>query len=211
MNQITIPLPTGEAFETKQTQWAPTYDQEAVQPMRDELVAVGFEELLTPEQVDKVFTSPGKSTLLVINSVCGCAAGNARPGAMLALQHPRIPDQLTTVFAGQEKLAVVRAREYLEGNPPSSPCIALLRDGKVLRILERRQIEQRDAQEVAQELTRWFDQYCQHQGPSIPADEFEKLNPFRACGSSIPLTTASPTMSTETKEKGTQRKSWWPF
>ncbi len=184
--------------------YAPTYDQEAVQPMRDELVAVGFEELLTPEQVDEVFTGEEGTVLLVINSVCGCAAGNARPGAMLALQNSLIPDRLTTVFAGQEKLAVARAREFLTGIAPSSPCIALLKKGQLLEILERRHIESQDAHQVASILTNWFNQHCTRRGPSIPAEEFEQISPFKACGSSIPL--ATPEM-----EKPSNGKGWWPF
>ena len=187
--------------------WAPTYDAEAVQPMRVELVAVGFEEILTPERVDEVFQGEQGTVLLVINSVCGCAAGNARPGAMLALQNDRIPDRITTVFAGQEKAAVARAREYLADYPPSSPCIALLKKGKVLELLERRHIESKDAQEVARTLMIWFDEHCARPGPSIPAEEFEKISPFRACGSSIPL--ADPSTSAGGGED--EKKGWWPF
>lgn len=183
--------------------YAPTYDQDAVQPMRDELIAVGFEELLTPEQVDEVFTGKEEAVLLVINSVCGCAAGNARPGAMLALQNSRIPDRLTTVFAGQEKLAVARAREFLTGIPASSPCIALLKNGQLLEILERRHIESQDAHQVASILANWFDEHCTRSGPSIPAEEFERISPFKACGSSIPL--AAPV------EEAANGKGWWPF
>lgn len=168
---------------------APTYDQEAVQPMRDELIAVGFEEMLTPEKVEEVFQNEAGPVLLVINSVCGCAGGNARPGTMLALQHDKIPHRITTVFAGQEKLAVARAREYLAAYPPSSPFIALIQDGKVLGALQRSQIELMDAEQVANALTAWFDQYCSRPGPSIPAEEFARISPFKACGSSIPLAT----------------------
>lgn len=164
----------------------PTYDPEMVQPMRDELVRVGFREILTPEDVDGAFDSGEETVLLVINSVCGCAAGNARPGVMLALQNEKIPDRITTVFAGQEKLAVARARDYLEGYSPSSPCIALLKNRQVVGILERRHIESRDAEQVARELIEWFNQHCRAEGPSIPREEFEKIVPYRACGSTIP-------------------------
>ncbi|KXK31872.1 BrxA/BrxB family bacilliredoxin [bacterium] len=166
---------------------APTYDQEAVQPMRDELIIVGFEELLTPEKVDEVFQNESGPVLLVINSVCGCAAGNARPGAMQALQHSKIPHRFTTVFAGQEKAAVARARDYLVGFPPSSPCIALLQGGKVLGMLQRSQIEMMNADQISETLTGWFDQYCSRSGPSIPAEEFARISLFKACGSTIPL------------------------
>jgi putative YphP/YqiW family bacilliredoxin len=165
----------------------PTYDPVAVQPMRDELTLVGFQELLTPEDVDKTFGEEGKTVLVLINSVCGCAAGNARPGASIALQNDKIPDSVTTVFAGQDKAAVQRVREYLSEYPPSSPCIALLKDKKVLHILERRHIENKTAIEVATELKAWFDDHCSSEGPSIPAEEFEKLTPYKGCGSQIPL------------------------
>lgn len=171
---------------TNVAMYGPTYDPDMVRPMREELVRVGFKELLTPEEVDQAFDSGEETVLLVINSVCGCAAGNARPGAMLALQSERIPNRITTVFAGQDKLAVARAREYLAGYPPSSPCIALLKNKQVIGILERRHIESRDAEQVARELAGWFDQHCSAQGPSIPREEFEKIIPYRACGSTIP-------------------------
>ncbi|MCA9417038.1 MAG: BrxA/BrxB family bacilliredoxin [Candidatus Omnitrophica bacterium] len=158
----------------------------AVQPMRDELNLVGIRDLLTKQEVDEAFGQEG-TVLLIVNSVCGCAAGNARPGAMMALQNEKIPDHLTTVFAGQEKEAVAQARSYLSDYPPSSPCIALLKDGKVLGILQRLDIENKSAVEVATILKSWFDQHCEKQGPSIPRDQFEKLIPYSGCGSSIPM------------------------
>ncbi|MCA9432411.1 MAG: BrxA/BrxB family bacilliredoxin [Candidatus Omnitrophica bacterium] len=164
----------------------PTYDPVAVQPMRDELNLVGIRDLLTKQEVDEAFGQEG-TVLLIVNSVCGCAAGNARPGAMMALQNETIPDHLTTVFAGQEKEAVAQARSYLSDYPPSSPCIALLKDGKVLGILQRLDIENKSAVEVATILKSWFDQHCEKQGPSIPRDQFEKLIPYSGCGSSIPM------------------------
>ena len=165
----------------------PTYDPMAVQPMRDELTAVGFEELRTPEDVDQALAESPGTALLVINSVCGCAAGNARPGASLALQNEKIPDRITTVFAGQDKAAVARARDLLVGYPPSSPCIALLKDGKVVQILERHHIENKSGLEVASQLKTWFDEHCSRPGPSISPEEFEKINPYKGCGSDIPL------------------------
>jgi len=165
----------------------PTYDPESVQPMRDELTVVGFEELLTEEDVDRVFQGEG-TTLLLVNSVCGCAAGNARPGAMLALQNEKIPDNITTVFAGQDKAAAAKARGYLTDYPPSSPCIALVKDRQVLGIMERHHIENLSAQQVAGTLVEWFSEHCSQQGPSIPREKFEEVVPHQACGSTIPLT-----------------------
>lgn len=164
----------------------PTYDPVAVQPMRDELNMVGIQDLLTKEQVDQSFSKEG-TVLLVVNSVCGCAAGNARPGVMMALQNDKIPDELTTVFAGQEKEAVAQARSYLTGYQPSSPCIALLKDKQVLGIMQRRDIENKSAVEVASTLKGWFDKFCDKEGPSIPRDDFEKMIPYSGCGSSIPM------------------------
>jgi putative YphP/YqiW family bacilliredoxin len=164
----------------------PLYDPDAVKPMRDELVQVGVRELRTPEDVDAALGSAKGTTLLVVNSVCGCAAGGARPGVMLALQNARIPDHLTTVFAGQDRAATERARSHLKGYPPSSPSIALLKDGKVAAMLERHQIEGRHPLEIAEALKRAFDEHCTRSGPSIPREEFEKIVPHAACGSSIP-------------------------
>ena len=118
----------------------PIYDPQAVQPMREELHRVGLQDLRTPAEVDEALKAPG-TALVVINSVCGCAAGGARPGVMLALQHDVIPDRLTAVFAGMERDAVERARSYFHGYLPSSPCIALLKDGQLVRMLQRSDIE----------------------------------------------------------------------
>jgi len=163
----------------------PLYDPTAVQPMRDELIAVGIKELLTPEAVDEALAQPG-TTMVVINSVCGCAAGNARPGAMLALQNEKIPDQSTTVFAGQEREATNQARAHMTGIQPSSPCIALLKDGKVVYCLERHHIEQMSALQVAEALRQAFDEHCTTEGPSIPEAELLKIPIFKGCGSTIP-------------------------
>jgi putative YphP/YqiW family bacilliredoxin len=162
------------------------YDPSAVQPMRDELIRVGLRELRTPEEVDQALGPRKGTVLLVINSVCGCAAGGARPGVMLALQNQVIPDQLTTVFAGQDREATERARSYLTGYPPSSPCIALFKDGGVVAILERHQIEGRTPREIAGALVAEFNQGCSRPGPSIAAEELARIVPTQACGSAIP-------------------------
>lgn len=139
------------------------YDPRMVQPMRDELTRIGFTELRTPQDVDQALAVKDETVLLVVNSVCGCAAGKARPGVALALRHPMRPDRLTTVFAGMDLEATQRAREYFEGYPPSSPQIALLKNGRLLHILERKDIEGRDAPEIAQDLTSAFDTFCARQ------------------------------------------------
>lgn len=165
----------------------PTYDPVAVQPMRDELTALGIEELLSPEEVDQALQNGEGTALVVINSVCGCAAGNARPGVAHALQNDKIPDHNTTVFAGQDKAAVARVRELMVGIPPSSPCIGLFKDGQAIKVLQRHEIENKTAPQVAEILRSWFDEFCDAEGPSIPPEEFAKLTPYQACGSQIPL------------------------
>jgi len=139
------------------------YDPRLVQPMRDELTRLGFQELLTPEQVDAALAAKDETMLLVVNSICGCAAGKARPGVMLALQQGPKPDRLATVFAGMEIEATQRAREYFEGYPPSSPQIALLKNGRLLHMLERKDIEGRDAPEIARDLVAAFEDFCSGQ------------------------------------------------
>ncbi len=136
------------------------YNPMMVQPMRDELVRIGFEELMTPEEVDRALAREEGTTLVVVNSVCGCAAGKARPGVSLALGHSVKPDWLVTVFAGMEMEATDRARSYFEGYPPSSPQIALFKDGRLVHMLERKDIEGRGAEEIATELRAVFDQHC---------------------------------------------------
>jgi putative YphP/YqiW family bacilliredoxin len=136
------------------------YDERLVAPMRMELTRVGMEELRTPEQVDQQLNAPG-TTLVVVNSVCGCAARNARPAVVRALQHDVKPERLTTVFAGQDADATRQARSYFAGYSPSSPQIALLKDGKVVFMLERFQIEGRSAEEIAGDLTAAFEEYCE--------------------------------------------------
>ena len=137
------------------------YMRDFIQPMRDELTRVGFTELRTPEEVVEHFESAKGTALVVVNSVCGCAAGQCRPGVALALKHERVPDHLFTVFAGQDKEATAKAREYFEPYPPSSPSIALMKDGKLVHFIERHMIENRSAEEIAAELVQVFDKYCQ--------------------------------------------------
>lgn len=136
------------------------YMMDMVQPMRDDLTRLGIEELRTPEEVEAKLPDAKGTALLVINSVCGCAAGQCRPGVAQALQHEVKPDQLYTVFAGQDKEATAKAREYLAPYPPSSPSIALLKDGELVHFIERHQIENRSAAEIAAELTGAFDRFC---------------------------------------------------
>ena len=135
------------------------YPEVMLVPMREELTRAGIKETRTAAEVDQALAQPG-TTLLVINSICGCAAGKMRPGVRLALQHSVKPDHLITVFAGQDREATEKARGYLLPNPPSSPSIAILRDGKLVYMMHRSDIETRPAQEIAQELTRAFDQHC---------------------------------------------------
>ena len=136
------------------------YDERLVAPMREDLTRLGVEELKTAEEVDAKLRDSAGTTLVVVNSVCGCAARNARPAVARALQHEVKPDTLTTVFAGQEVDAVRQARSYFAGYPPSSPQIALLKDGKLVYMLERHQIEGRTAEEIANDLTGAFDRFC---------------------------------------------------
>lgn len=140
----------------------PMYDPELVRPMREELTRLGFEELRTADEVDTVLAVGQEQapTLVVVNSVCGCAARNARPAAALALQHARKPARLVTVFAGQDPDATARARSYFAPFPPSSPQIALLKGGAVVFMLERKNIEGRAARDIAADLTAAFDRHC---------------------------------------------------
>jgi putative YphP/YqiW family bacilliredoxin len=131
-----------------------------VQAMRDELTNVGFRELRTPAEVDAALKNEKRTALVVVNSVCGCAAGRARPAIARALAHPARPEVLVTVFAGQDREATERARSYFTGYAPSSPSIALMRDGKVAFMLERSDIESRDPYSIAQDLMQAFDRFC---------------------------------------------------
>jgi putative YphP/YqiW family bacilliredoxin len=135
------------------------YPEIMVMPMREELTRVGIKETRTAAEVDAAVATPG-TTLLVVNSICGCAAGKMRPGVRLALQHSTRPDQAITVFAGQDREATDRARSYFVGHPPTSPAVAILRDGKLVYLMQRSAIEINTAQAIAGELARAFDEYC---------------------------------------------------
>lgn len=166
----------------------PMYDQDAVQPMRDELIAVGFEQLLTAEAVDAAIKNNDDKTVLVfINSVCGCAAGSARPGVSLALQNDIIPDKLYTGFAGQERDAVERIRQHIKGFPPSSPSIALFKNGELVHFVPRLNIEGYSAEQIAANLKNIFNENCSAKGPSITPEQFSQVMHAKQCGSKIPL------------------------
>ncbi len=137
------------------------YPEQLVAPMRTDLTSAGFKELKTPADVENELKDQKGTTLLVINSVCGCAAGAARPGIKWALQHSgKKPDSLATVFAGVDKEAVAKAREYTMPYPPSSPSIALFKDGELIHFVERHHIEGRNAQMIGQHLVEVFEEYC---------------------------------------------------
>jgi putative YphP/YqiW family bacilliredoxin len=135
------------------------YPELMVIPMREELTRVGIKETRTAAEVDAALAAPG-TTLVVVNSICGCAAGKMRPGVRLALQNATVPDQAITVFAGQDREATERARSYFAGHPPTSPAVAILRDGKLVYLMQRSAIEINTAQAIAGELARAFDEFC---------------------------------------------------
>jgi putative YphP/YqiW family bacilliredoxin len=139
---------------------APMYDERFIAPMRQELTRLGVEELRTPDEVDAKLKDAKGTTLVVVNSICGCAARMARPAVAMALQSATKPDRLTTVFAGQDAEAAERARSYFTGYPPSSPSIALLKDGQIVFMLERWQIEGRPADAIAEDLVSAFEEHC---------------------------------------------------
>ena len=136
------------------------YDERFVAPMRQELTRLGVTEMRTSDDVDATLKDARGTTLVVVNSICGCAARNARPAVAAALRHEKRPDTLTTVFAGQDLEATSRARSYFTGYQPSSPQIALLRDGRLVYMLERSQIEGRSADAIASDLVAAFDEHC---------------------------------------------------
>jgi putative YphP/YqiW family bacilliredoxin len=136
------------------------YPADLVAPMKDELVRAGFTELHTPEEVDAALAEAKGTTLVVVNSVCGCAAGAARPGVKLSLQGDKKPETLTTVFAGVDTDAVARARQYFLPYPPSSPSIALFKDGRLVHFIERHHIEGRPAAMIAENLKMAYEEYC---------------------------------------------------
>jgi len=136
------------------------YDPMMTAPMRDELTRLGVTSLESAEAVDEILSQTDKTALVVVNSVCGCAAANARPGVALAIQHATKPDHVVTVFAGVDREAADRARSYFKGFMPSSPSMAVLKDGKVAFMLQRHEIEGRSPQDIAQRLTAAFDEHC---------------------------------------------------
>jgi putative YphP/YqiW family bacilliredoxin len=136
------------------------YPEIMIRPMREDLTRLGVEELKTAEDVDETLRNNKGTLMVIVNSICGCAAGKARPGVALALQSEVKPDKVATVFAGADIEATERARSYFTGYRPSSPSIALLKDGELVYMLERFQIEGRDANQIAGELTQAFEKYC---------------------------------------------------
>lgn len=138
------------------------YPEIMLVPMREELTKAGIEEARTAEAVDRAIKQPG-TTMVVVNSVCGCAAGKMRPGVRLALKNSVLPDRSITVFAGQDREATERARTYFDNNPPTSPAIAILRDGKLVYLMQRFVIENNPPQAIAQELSRAFNEFCARQ------------------------------------------------
>ncbi len=137
------------------------YSELLIKPMREDLTGIGIEEARTAEQVDAAVNTTTGTLMIVVNSVCGCAAGKARPGVAQALQHTIKPARSITVFAGADIAATERARSYFTGYPPSSPCVALLNNGKIVYMMERYQIEGRDARQIAVELQQAFDKFCE--------------------------------------------------
>lgn len=135
------------------------YPADLVKPMREDLTSIGFKELHTEAEVDAAISQPG-TTLVVVNSVCGCAAANARPGARISLQNAKTPDNLVTVFAGVDREATDKARDYMVPFPPSSPSMALFKDGELVHMLERHHIEGRPAEMIAENLKDAFDEFC---------------------------------------------------
>ena len=140
------------------------YPEMMVAPMREDLARVGFKELKTPTEVDQVLSTEKRTTVVAINSVCGCAAGAMRPAVVLSLSNDNVPEVLTTVFAGQDLEATDRAREYFTGYPPSSPSVALLKDGEIVYMLERHEIEGRHPHEIAESLRTAYNEHC---GPAV--------------------------------------------
>src|SRR6185436_9285870 len=136
------------------------YPEIMIRPMREDLTRLGVEELRTADAVDNTVSNNKGTLMVIVNSICGCAAGKARPGVALALQHETKPDKVATVFAGADIEATERARSYFTGYSPSSPSIAILKDGQLVYMMQRHQIEGRGPMEIAQELTHAFDEHC---------------------------------------------------
>ena len=135
------------------------YPEEIVKPMKADLTSAGFNELLNADEVNRAIEKEG-TTLVVVNSVCGCAAGNARPGVKMSLEHAKVPTNLTTVFAGVDREAVDQARKFMLPYPPSSPSIGLFKDGKLVHMIERHHIEGRPADLIAESLKAAYDEFC---------------------------------------------------
>ena len=138
----------------------PMYPEIMVVPMREELTRLGVQELRTPEEVDQALKYQPGTAMVIVNSICGCAAGRMRPAVRMALQHSSRPDKAVSVFAGQETEATERARSYFTGYPPSSPSIGILRDGQLVYMMQRRDIESREAPAIATDLKAAFDKFC---------------------------------------------------
>jgi len=136
------------------------YPELMVLPMREELTRLGIQELRTAAEVDRAVANQTGTTMVIVNSICGCAAGRMRPAVRMALEHGRRPERMFTVFAGEDKEATERARSYFTGYPPSSPSIALLRDGNLVHMMQRSDIEHREAADIAAEMKKVFDKYC---------------------------------------------------
>ena len=136
------------------------YPEMMVAPMREDLVRAGFRELRTPDEVDEALGAASGTTMVAVNSVCGCAAGAMRPAVVLSLSHDKVPEVLTTVFAGQDLEATDRAREFFTGYPPSSPSIAILKGGELVYMMERHEIERRHAFQIAESLRAAYDEHC---------------------------------------------------
>lgn len=168
----------------------PIYDPKAVEPLWQELAAVGVEPLTTPEQVDAALTASSGTTLVIVNSVCGCAAGQARPGVMLGLQNAIIPDRSVTVFAGVDRDAVEKARSYMSAYPPSSPSIGLFKDGRQVFMLQRTDLQRMNEPQVAEALRQAFDAHCSNKGPSVSPEVYQQIRPYEGCGSKIPMMTS---------------------
>lgn len=168
--------------------YRPNYDPASVQYMRDELTAIGFKELLDLNEVDNaILNQPDETVLLIINSVCGCAAGSARPGVAHGLQHHTIPSHLVTSFAGQDKKAVEYIRQrFLSDFMPSSPCIVLFQNGEILFIMERKDIVHKSPEEIGGILRQAFDKYCSRNGPSVSPEVYDQLEYTVQCSSNIP-------------------------
>lgn len=167
----------------------PIYDPEAIQHMKDELTYIGFEELISPSEVEsKVSVNDGESKLIFINSVCGCSAGSARPGIALALQNNKIPNKLYTAFAGNDRDSVDTIREnYLTQFATSSPAIAIVKDGETIYFMGRPQIIDKAPEEIADLLIAQFDKIDGKVGPSISTERYGELVHAITCGSKIPL------------------------